>query len=205
MIYLAACQINWHVLFCIFLHGVESIYQTYIVKPCVSSAKYFLWMDANSHTSAKSNKHLTSCFTCKWGLLLRTATAFSFFLNPHVPSPYLSFCLLYFFAPVLSSTPSLRLLPGIDSWMSCQTLRAESWQSPCPSCRPVQFVCCASSKTSSTWCIPSLAKMNPLPIGQDVKETLRTGSIRGTSNNLPLPSDPLSFCVFSSSLVLILD
>lgn len=150
----------------------------------MSSAKYFLWMDANSHTSAKSNKHLTSCFTCKWGLLLRTATAFSFFLNPHVPSPYLSFCLLYFFAPVLSSTPSLRLLPGIDSWMSCQTLRAESWQSPCPSCRPVQFVCCASSKTSSTWCIPSLAKMNPLPIGQDVKETLRTGSIRGTLNNL---------------------
>lgn len=76
--------------------------------------------------------------------------------------------------------PPSRLMAGIGSWMPCQTLRADSWQSPCPSFRSVQCVCWACSKTSPTWCIPSLAKMNYLSVSQVVKATLRTGPIGGT-------------------------
>lgn len=85
--------------------------------------------------------------------------------------------LLRWFCP---PCPPSRLMPGIGSWMFCQILRAESWQSRCANYIDPCSVCCACSKTSPTWCIPSLAKMNSLSVSQVVKATLKTGPIRGT-------------------------
>ncbi len=56
-----------------------------LLEPTVSSAFNLLKKHSNCNTGTKSNKHLTSCFTCKW----RHSFVFTVFFNPHKPSPCL--------------------------------------------------------------------------------------------------------------------